>query len=33
MLAELGIETTLGVSFGTEELPEGLHTIVGRRVM
>ena len=30
-LAELGVEARVGASFGTEELPTGLFTIVGRR--
>ncbi|MEX0664371.1 MAG: class I SAM-dependent methyltransferase [Acidimicrobiia bacterium] len=31
LLAEHGVEAIVGVSFGTEELPVGLHTIIGRR--
>ncbi len=32
LLARHGVEAQLGSSFGTGELPAGLHTIVGRRV-
>jgi len=31
LLAEHGVQATLGSSFGAEELPEGLHTIIGHR--
>ncbi len=31
LLAAHGVEARLGTSFGTEELPEGLHTVIGRR--
>lgn len=32
LLAEHGVEARLGTAFGSEQLPAGLHTIVGRRV-
>lgn len=32
LLAEHGVHARLGTSFGDEELPEGLHTVVGRRL-
>lgn len=31
LLAQHGVEATVGSSFGTETLPVGLHTVVGRR--
>jgi len=31
LLAEHGVEATVGSSFGTEELPVGLHAIIGHR--
>jgi len=31
LLAKHGVEATLGHSFGTERLPEGLHTVIGHR--
>jgi hypothetical protein len=33
LLARHGIEAALGTSFGGEELPEGLHTVVGRKTL
>jgi hypothetical protein len=31
-LAQHGVEASIGTAFGTEQLPEGLHTIIGSRV-
>ncbi|MEX2275306.1 MAG: class I SAM-dependent methyltransferase [Actinomycetota bacterium] len=31
LLAEHGVEASIGTSFGSERLPEGLHTVIGRR--
>jgi SAM-dependent methyltransferase len=31
LLAEHGLDADLGTSFGSEPLPDGLHTIIGRR--
>jgi hypothetical protein len=31
LLAEHGVEATLGTAFGHEKLPEGLHTVIGKR--
>jgi hypothetical protein len=31
LLAEHGVEATIGTSFGSEELPVGLHTVIGHR--
>ncbi|HEX3299117.1 MAG TPA: class I SAM-dependent methyltransferase [Actinomycetota bacterium] len=31
-LAEHGVDARLGTAFGSEQLPAGLHTIIGRRV-
>ena len=31
LLAEHGVDATLTTSFGREQLPAGLHTIIGRR--
>jgi len=31
LLAEHGVEATVGTSFGTETLPVGLHTVIGHR--
>ena len=33
LLADHGVEATVGLSFGTETLPVGLRTIIGRRVV
>ena len=30
LLGEHGVDATVETSFGTEELPEGLHAIIGR---
>jgi SAM-dependent methyltransferase len=32
LLAEHGVDAEVGTAFGTEQLPDGLHTIIGRRV-
>ena len=32
LLAEHGVDARLGTAFGSEQLPAGLHTIIGRRV-
>jgi len=32
LLAEHGVDAELGIAFGSEQLPAGLHTIVGTRV-
>ena len=31
LLARHDVQATLGHAFGTERLPEGLHTVIGRR--
>jgi len=31
LLAQHGVDARLGTSFGTEELPDGLHTVIGYR--
>jgi hypothetical protein len=31
LLARHGVEATVGGSFGAEQLPEGLHVVIGRR--
>jgi hypothetical protein len=31
LLAEHGVNARVGRSFGTEELPSGLHTIIGTK--
>lgn len=33
LLAEQGVEATVGASFGTEQLPAGLRVIIGRRTI